>query len=134
MGPEHARALPSERIEARLAYAKIALKVTDAQLKQWNAVADFLRKKAKERDAKIQSMMQSRHPDAPRPDAMEMLQHRQQMMTEAAASEAEFIAVAKPFYASLNDEQKKIAGEFLQPHRGFGGRGFHRPGPGAPPQ
>ena len=35
---------PSERIEARLAYQKTALKITDAQTSVWNTYADFSRK------------------------------------------------------------------------------------------
>ena len=44
---QRASRLPSERIEARLAYLKTALKITDAQLPQWEAFADTLRKHAK---------------------------------------------------------------------------------------
>src|SRR4051794_24648459 len=37
---------PSERVEARLAYAKTALKITDAQQPQWESFANVLRKHA----------------------------------------------------------------------------------------
>ena len=55
-GHEHHMMMPSDMVEARIAYAKTALKITDAQTQQWNAVADVLRKQAKARDAEIMAM------------------------------------------------------------------------------
>ena len=131
MGRDHFRIAAADRVEARLAYAKVLLKITDAQTKQWNAVADFMRKQAKDREARMQAMMQA-HQNGAKPDPLEMLQRRQEMLTKAAAGQAEFIAVVKPLYASLSDDQKKVAGVLLHPHGGgfrhhggFGGRGGH---------
>src|ERR1035437_1390765 len=39
---------PTERIEARLAYIKTALKITDAQQSQWDGYASFVRKNAQD--------------------------------------------------------------------------------------
>src|SRR5512146_1442378 len=52
---QHARpfSLPGERVEARLAFIKTALKITDAQQPQWNAFADVMRKNAKQADERI---------------------------------------------------------------------------------
>jgi hypothetical protein len=53
---DHAKrafSLPGERVEARLAYLKTALKVTDAQQPQWDAFAATLRKQAAARDERI---------------------------------------------------------------------------------
>src|SRR5690242_11013570 len=55
-GQEHHHMLPSEMIEPRLAFLKTALKITDAQAKQWSAFADVMRKQAKDRDARITAM------------------------------------------------------------------------------
>src|SRR5258705_197158 len=52
---KRAFSLPSERVEARLAYIKTALKITDAQQPQWNTFADALRKQAAEGDKRIQA-------------------------------------------------------------------------------
>lgn len=140
-GPEFRQRLPGQRIEARLAYMKTALEITPAQTKQWNEFANFLRKRAKESDARIEARRSQPRPEANggRPDGMEMLQRRQQLLTEAAARQADFIAAAKPLYAVLSADQKKTADEVLLPRRGpgFPPRGFpgggqgpdHAPGP-----
>jgi hypothetical protein len=159
-GPwSHHMPLPGEMVEARLAYAKTALKITDAQSKQWNAVADVIRKQAKDRDAKIAAMRakfeaDKGHEAEPGPghefDMIEGMERRQKMMTERAAALGELIAAAKPLYATLSDEQKQMANHLLMRgmdgdhgHRGgWGGHGpgghgpgpdGQGPGPGAPP-
>jgi hypothetical protein len=135
--------MPSEMIEARLAYAKTALKITDAQTKQWNAVADVLRKQAKEKDAEFETM-RANHEKGEQMSVIDRMEMRQKMMVTHAASLSELIAAAKPLYASLSDEQKKTADELLKPHWGgpggmhgphgweHGGPGGHGP-EGAPP-
>src|ERR1019366_10282291 len=55
-GGEHHHMMPSQMIEARLAYIKTALQITPAQTAQWNAVADVMRKQAKARDEKVTEM------------------------------------------------------------------------------
>ena len=45
---------PTERVEARLAYIKTALKITDAQQAQWDGFANVLRKQARDMDQRIQ--------------------------------------------------------------------------------
>jgi hypothetical protein len=110
--------LPSERIEPRLAYLRTALKITDAQTKQWNAFADVLRKQAMARDAKIEAMRAKK--DAAF-TAIDRMEHREKAMTDGAAALSEVIAAAKPLYASLSDEQKQTADELLSAHFGHGG-------------
>ena len=46
---------PADRVEARLAYQRTALKITDAQQAQWNAYADSVRKEAAARAEKMQA-------------------------------------------------------------------------------
>ena len=119
----HAHALPGERIEARLAYAKTALKIAPAQESQWNALADVLRRHATAMD---QHAAQRRSADRDQPvSAIERLTRRQTMMTEAATRMNEVLEAAKPLYAVLNDEQKKEADALLS--RGGPQRGHHRP-------
>ena len=52
---QRASRLPSERVEARLAYLKTALKITDAQQPQWDAFADTLRKQARAADERMKA-------------------------------------------------------------------------------
>src|SRR5688572_14330210 len=57
---------PSERVEARLAYIRSALKITDAQQAQWNAFAETLRNQAKAADQRMQEFRAQREQDATR--------------------------------------------------------------------
>lgn len=121
--------LPSERIEPRLAYLKAALKITDAQTKQWNAFADVLRKQAKARDARIEAMRATKDVTF---TAIDRMEHREKAMTDGAAALSEVIAAAKPLYASLSDEQKQTVDGLMPPH--FGHHGWGRHGGGGPDQ
>ena len=124
-GPDHGQrafTLPSERAEARLAYLKTALKITDAQQAQWEAFADVQRKHAKAADERVKAMREGRaqRPQGERPSAVERLERRQQMLTVQSQRLTEVIAAAKPLYASLSPEQKVIADDLLTPRRGHG--------------
>ena len=121
----HAFSRPTERVEARLAYLKTALKITDAQQAQWNAFADSERRLAAEREKTLgewrEKMAQRRQEQAQgqgeraRPGAIERLAFAEKMHQAAAA--------IKPLYASLSAEQKKVADAVLVPqHRGRHGR------------
>jgi hypothetical protein len=103
--------LPSERIEARLAYIKTALKITPAQEPQWNTLANVLRAQARVMDSEITA----RRAETPATSltAIERLERRQKFLTAAAARTNDVLNAAKPLYASLNDDQKKIADELL---------------------
>ena len=123
--PMHHHPLPSEMIEPRLAFLKTALKITDAQGRQWNAIADVMRKHAKERDETLTAMRAYKDANL---TIVDRLQQRQKMMTKDAAELSELIAAVQPLYATFSDEQKRLADEFLLPqfgHRGFGRDGYH---------
>ena len=136
-GPEgRAFRNPSERVEARLAYLKTALKITDAQQPQWESFANVLRKHAQDRGERIQKF---RAQGGPRPDAgsvtaIERLERTQSRMVLRAARLNDVIAAAKPLYAALSPEQQAVADEMLarQGQRGQPGhqrqhhRGMHR--------
>lgn len=132
-GPHGDRAFrqPSERAEARLAYLKTALKITDAQQSQWDAFADTLRKQARAADQRVQEFraQAGQRPERARLTAIERMERRQQLMAAATARLDETLAAAKPLYAALSPEQQKIADNLLA-SRGRGGfrhRGGHRP-------
>ena len=131
---------PSERVEARLAYQKTALKITDAQLPQWNAYAEQARKTARDMDQRMADMQQRRGEMQQRgntaqpgqhPGAIEGLERRQSMHAEAIRRINEQLAVQKPLYAALSPDQQKIADAVLghagrQGMKGMhGGRGMH---------
>jgi hypothetical protein len=121
--------LPSQMVEARLAFIKTALQITPAQGPQWDAFANYMRKRAKARDEKVKEMQAKmeawKSGDHKRPDPIEMLEHRQKALTEAQANLTDFIAVVKPLYASFSDSQKEMAGQVLSEHHGHHGMGDH---------
>ena len=129
-GPHGDRAFrqPSERVEARLAYLKTALKITDAQQSQWDAFAGTLRKQARDADQRIKERRSqaSQRPERSPTSAIERMERRQKLMAAAAARMDETLAAAKPLYAALSPEQQKIADDLLAP-RGPGHRGHHGP-------
>ena len=127
---------PTERVEARLAYVKTALKITPAQEGQWGAYADSVRRDAAAREAKMREMhdrmaqapkdAQGR-PQRPHPSAVERLERQQKFLAEASARLNARAAAVRPLYDALSAEQKKVADVVLvQQGRGrHGGRGMH---------
>ena len=118
--PERHHALPGERIDARLAYLKTALKITPAQEKQWATLAAVLRRQAQDMDAKIQQRRearQNRDQAQTPPNAIERMEQRQQFLADAAKRTGAILAAAKPLYASFSPEQKQTADELFA-HRG----------------
>jgi len=125
------RALPSERVEARISELKSALKITSAQEPQWNAFADTLRKQARVGDERIKARRASMEKGAkPAPmTAIQRLEQRQAFMKAASAGMDELLATARPLYAALSPEQKKTADDLMSRHGGHDGhrRGGDRP-------
>ena len=122
---------PSERVEARLAYIRTALKITDAQQAQWNAFAETLRNQARAADQRMREFRAQREQGATRerPNAIARLEREQQRHAESATRINERLAVQRPLYAALSTEQKAIADEVLAPRRHgghFGRGGSHR--------
>ncbi len=107
---------PTERVEARLAYAKTALKITDAQQTQWDAYANLARKNAQDMEQWFKSM---RHEPGrarqQRPNAIERLERAQSFHAEAVTRINRLLAVEKPLYAALSPEQQKVADVVLNP-------------------
>ena len=123
--------LPSERTEARLAYLKTALKITDAQQREWDAFANTLRKHAREADQRMQAMRAEAagRDKGEQPTAIERMERGQARLAQASARLNETLSAAKPLYAALSPEQQKIADELLTPRR----HGMPRHG-GRPPR
>ncbi|MDB5863753.1 MAG: hypothetical protein JWO70_1559 [Betaproteobacteria bacterium] len=137
--------MPSERIEARLAYARTQLKITDAQQPQWENFANVLRKHARAMDERFQQRRasweaaraqsggqggdaarpHSARPQRPTVTAIERLERTQQRLAERQARLNEVVAAAKPLYVALSPEQKQIADGMLA-HQGKGGHGQER--------
>jgi len=119
--------LPSERVEARIAYIQTALKITDAQKPQWETFAATLRKQAREADKRVQERrtQMAEGSKGLQLSTIERLERRQRMMTAGAQRLNELIAAGKPLYAALNPDQKQIADGLLSPRHGRGGHKGH---------
>ncbi len=123
--------LPSERVEARLAYIRTALKITDAQQAPWNAFAETLRDQARRADQRMQEFRTQREQRATRerPNAIARLEREQQRHAASVTRINERLAVQRPLYEALSTEQKAVADEVLAPRRHggrFGRGGAHR--------
>jgi periplasmic protein CpxP/Spy len=120
---KQAFSLPSERVEARLAYVKTALKITAAQ-------------QAKEADARMQERRakMAANTERKRPTAIERLERQQAFMATASARIGERLTVQKPLYAALSPEQQQIADQVFASrggkHGANGGKGGRHGGHG----
>ena len=119
---------PTERVEARIAYIKTALKITDAQQPLWDSFANLMRKQASEREKRMGEWRAHMAPNsAPRehrrPTAIERMEREQQMLATASRMLNERLDVEKPLYAALTSEQKRVADEILASHGHRGGFG-----------
>lgn len=107
-----------ERIEGRLAFLKTELKITDAQLPQWNAFADARRAQAKaaaERHAAHRAEHGKPgaghdHEAGPLP---ERLANAEQMMARHLEQVRQLRATVEPLYGVLSPEQRKTADQLL---------------------
>ena len=120
--------LPSERMEARLAYLRTALKITDAQKPQWESFAAVMRKHARESDKRVQERRTRMAEGSKRqqPGAIERLERQQRVMATRAQRLNELIAAGKPLNAALTPEQKQVADGLLASRQGRGGHFRHR--------
>lgn len=112
------------RQEGRIAEIKQALKLDEAQLKLWAPVEREIRAGFAARQKALETWAARRRERAERPSLPERLDAMSQRLTERAQRMQAFAAAFKPFYASLSDEQKAVAGIVL---RDAFGRG-HGPG------
>jgi hypothetical protein len=96
-------------VEGRLAFLKTELKITDAQLPQWNAVADAIRANAKSMSAMSDGMMGASQTTT-LPDKLAL---REKTMAAHLEALRRLKAAVDPLYAALSDEQKKTADELL---------------------
>lgn len=111
----------ADHVEGRIAFLKAELKITDAQLPQWNTFADALRSNAR-RIAEMGKMMQGgmtgQAATLGAPDRLDRMEKMMTTMLEAVRSAK---AALGPLYAALDDEQKKTADALLRGPMGMMG-------------
>ncbi len=99
----------TEHVEGRLAYLKAELKLTDQQQAQWNAFADAYRA-ATQKTAKLCAAADASGADHAAPHGVVgHLAMMERHMSDHLESVRALKGAIEPFYAVLNDEQKKIA-------------------------
>ena len=103
-------AMMAGHVEGRVAFLKTELKITDAQLLLWNAVADAIRANAKSMGEMMSGGMMGSSQTATLPEKLAL---REKMMTSHLEALRKFKAAVDPLYAALSPEQKKTADELL---------------------
>ena len=98
------------RVEGRIAFLKAELKITDAQLPAWNAVAEAMRANAKDMGTMSSGMMTMMSQQAPLPDK---LAAREKLMSSRLDALRKLKTAVAPLYAGLSDDQKKTADELM---------------------
>lgn len=99
-----------KHVEGRLAFLKTERKITTAQETQWTQFADGVRSTAKNAQLTKPPMMPGGMKAATAP---ERLAHYEKTLTARLETVRALKAAIDPLYASLSDEQKKLADELL---------------------
>ena len=123
LSPDALKRLQDGRLEGRITEMKEALKLNGDQQKLWAPVEEQLRasfaareQMREERRQRFEEWRQRGTADRlPLPDILDRMSKR---MTERAQRMQAFSAAFKPFYDSLSDEQKAVAGIVLHDLRG----------------
>lgn len=110
--------LQSGRVEGRIAEIKETLKLNDAQAKLFAPVEQQLRASSAARQKARAEWRERREAQGARPSLVERLDRANQRMTERAQRMQAFTTAFKPFYESLNEEQRAVAGIVLRDMRG----------------
>lgn len=100
-----------KHVEGRLAFLKTELKITSAQESQWTKFADAIRSISKSAQAAKPPMMQggAQAPTA----APDRLGSYEKMLIARLERVRALKAAVDPLYASLSDDQKKVADELV---------------------
>jgi hypothetical protein len=117
MGQQGGMGMPYEHVEGRIAFLKAELKITDAQAPQWNAFADTLRSNALAHRTAHQRMMTDGMPSS----WPERLALQQKVLSTRLDSLKALEVAAKPLYAAMSDEQRKLADQLLSGMMGMMG-------------
>jgi hypothetical protein len=104
--------------DGRIAMVKEALKLNDEQLKLWAPVEAQIRASFAARQQARSERGQTGQQSAARPSLPDRLDRASARMAKRAADLKAFADAFRPFYNSLNDEQKAVAGVVLRASRG----------------
>jgi hypothetical protein len=109
---------PFRRIEGQLAYFRAELRITDAQMPQWNAFAEAVRAQADGlRQATQQAMGPTTTPGTTGPgSAPQQMERRVALLAAHHQAMRTVATAATPLYAALTEEQRRTADELLAEH------------------
>jgi len=110
--------------DGRLAMIRESLRLDDAQLKLWAPVEAQMRAGFAARQQAFAEQRQRREQGSDPLSLPDRIDRASQRMTQRAERMKALADAFRPFYASLNDEQKAVAAVVLR--QGQGGRRFHR--------
>ncbi|MES2710598.1 MAG: Spy/CpxP family protein refolding chaperone [Pseudomonadota bacterium] len=104
---------PFRRMEGQLAFLRAELRITEAQLPQWNAFADAVRTQGDRLRQSTQQAMGATTGPGTAPQQMERRIALLSAQTEAMRAVA---TAATPLYAVLTEEQRRTADELMAEH------------------
>lgn len=116
----------ADHVEGRIAFLKAELKITEAQMAQWNAFAEALRANAGRMSGMPAMMMQGgmmgqmMGQQGASVSAPDRLDRMEKMMTAMLETVKATKAALAPLYAVLTDEQKKVANQLIHGPMGMG--------------
>ncbi len=107
--------MPLKHVEGRLAFLKAELKITPAQEPQWTKFADAVRGTAQNAGGKsAEAAKPAMRQGGMKPStAPERLAHYEKALTARLETVRALKAAVDPLYATLSDDQKKVADELL---------------------
>ena len=108
-----------DRVEGRIAFLRVELKITDAQADSWNGFADALRSNATKL-AEVRASITPKPGEAPVSTLAVRLERQEQWL----AARLEGTRAMRSAYIKLNellsDDQQNTANELVAPHLGMG--------------
>ncbi|MHB8886316.1 MAG: Spy/CpxP family protein refolding chaperone [Methylovirgula sp.] len=117
----------ANHVEGRIAFLKAELKITEAQMPQWNAFADALRENARRmsgmpammmRGGMMQGRMMGQ--EGASLSAPDRLDRMEKMLTAMLETIKATKAALAPLYVVLTDEQRKMADQLIHGPMGMG--------------
>lgn len=117
----------SALLDARLAGFKTGLKLTADQEKSWPALETAVRDIAKQRTDRMAKWREARGDKRERPDMIERMRLRAEMMNQRATTLKTLADAASPLYESLDASQKRrfnVMSRDMMEQRGMGDRGM----------
>lgn len=111
--------------DGRIAMIKGALKLNDTQLRLWAPVEEQMRSSftARQQSRSERRERRQQGDKAERPSLPDRLDRASKRMADRAERMKAYAEAIRPFYASLTDDQKAVAGVVLRQDAGFGRHG-----------